>query len=321
MRPARFRRSGRRDRRPDISETVPCPACGRPESEILFEGADLLHGCPGVFPVRRCVTCGAFYISPRPSPAEMTSFYPDEYGPHTTPDSGRRRDIAQRVALLERLVSGRGRALDIGCATGSFLKELRARGWEASGVEPHAAAVARARETPGLDVRQGALEDARFPAGHFDLVCFWHTLEHVPDPRATLAEAARVARPGAVLLACLPDPESRIARWFGRYWVGWDVPRHLCLFPRRVLARLFDETGWTDVRLLARGGRHWYVAMSLQNRAREHPSGWRRFLARAAGSAPVKMLTWPLYILAERLGRGPNLLAVARRADTREKSA
>ena len=68
--------------------------------------------------------------------------------------------MAQRVELIERLVSGRGRALDVGCATGRLLEGLRARGWEAYGVETGAAAAAHARERLGLDVRTGSLEDA-----------------------------------------------------------------------------------------------------------------------------------------------------------------
>ncbi|MBP7829158.1 MAG: class I SAM-dependent methyltransferase [Kiritimatiellae bacterium] len=269
--------------------------------------------------MRRCVACGLIYLSPRPAAAERAAFYPANYEPHAAAmDRGRRRDIAQRVALIKKVGPAPGRVLDVGCATGWLLEALRGRGWKTCGVEPDADAAALARDRRGLDVHHGTLREARLPDAFFDLVCFWHVLEHAPDPRETLAEAARVARPGGTLLVSLPDPGSGMARRFGRHWVGWDVPRHLCLFPRRVLARLLVETGWTDVRLLTRGGRHWYVTMSLRNWAREHPSAWRRFLARAAGSSPVKMLTWPVYILAERLGRGPNLLAIARRAAPRE---
>ncbi|MBU1692981.1 MAG: class I SAM-dependent methyltransferase [Verrucomicrobia bacterium] len=231
-------------------------------------------------------------------------------------ERGRRKDRAQRISLIERLAPVCGRVLDVGCATGSLLEELRSKGWEPYGVEPDAASAAFARERLGLDVRQGTLKDAQFPDEHFDLICFWHVLEHVPDPRPTLAEAARVARPGATLLLSLPDPESWMAALFGPYWCGWDVPRHLCLFPKRVLARLLAETGWSNVQMFARGGRHWYFTMSLENWARDRRASFARIICRIASSAPVKALTLPVYVLFERLGRGPNLLAIARRGES-----
>jgi SAM-dependent methyltransferase len=251
----------------------------------------------------------------------MPAFYPKEYEPHAPPgesaalDRGRRKDTAQRVALIERLAPAHGRVLDVGCATGSLLAEVRARGWESHGIEPDAASAAFARDRLGLDVRRGTLKDANFPGEHFDLVCFWHVLEHAPNPRETLREAARVARPGATLLLSLPDPGSWMAALFGPYWCGWDVPRHLCLFPRMVLARMLKETGWMDVRMLAHGGRHWYFTMSLENWARDRVrrASLARMICRVASSAPVKALTLPAYVMLERLGRGPNLLAIARR--------
>lgn len=299
--------------------TTPCPNCAKPDGVILFEGRDLMHGLPGVFPVRRCARCGLIYISPRPSAEELASYYPDDYGPYALLDKppaqarSRRAHMDWRIDLIEHDVPKRGRALDVGCATGDLLHGLRERGWEVSGVEPGAAAAAHARDRRGLDVRRGALQDARFPDAHFDAIIFWHALEHVPDPRETLREAARVARPGATLVISLPDPDCALARWFGPYWCGWDVPRHLCLFPRKVLAQLLEESGWSTARMETRGGRHWYVTSSLRNWARADGRVLPRMLLRAAGSAPVVALATPFYALFERLGRGPNLLAIARR--------
>lgn len=302
------------------TETVSCPNCGESKASVLFEGRDVLYGVPGVFPVRRCALCGLIYISPRPTAAELASYYPDEYGPHTIPDDSvsipgaGQKHLAWRIGLIERFAPSRGRVLDVGCATGQMLDGLRARGWEVCGVEPGVNAAAYARDRRGLNVRQGTLRESQFPDAHFDVVCFWHSLEHVPDPKETLREAARVARPGATLLLSLPNPDCGMARWFGPYWCGWDVPRHLCLFPRNVLTRMLEETGWSEVRLQTRGGRHWYVTLSLENRARERNTVFSRGLSRIIALTPVVTLATPLYVFLERFRLGPNLLAIARRA-------
>jgi SAM-dependent methyltransferase len=89
--------------------------------------------------------------------------------------------------------------VEIGCGDGALLQELAARGLASvlDGFElsAPAAEMARARGVPGAR-RIEAYDGARVPAqdGAYDLAVLSHVLEHVPDPPALLAEAARVAR-------------------------------------------------------------------------------------------------------------------------------
>ena len=90
------------------------------------------------------------------------------------------------------------RIVEIGCGDGALLAELSARGFadELSGYDISQAAVALARQRP--IARLGALDtfDGRrlpVPDRAFDLAILSHVLEHVDDPRALLAEAARSA--------------------------------------------------------------------------------------------------------------------------------
>lgn len=84
--------------------------------------------------------------------------------------------------------------LEIGCGDGALLCELHARtfGGRLSGVEITEAAVAIARGRPEIDSVE-LYDGAHLPAGEhsYELVILSHVLEHVPDPPALLAEAAR----------------------------------------------------------------------------------------------------------------------------------
>jgi SAM-dependent methyltransferase len=77
------------------------------------------------------------------------------------------------LAFLERTPPGR--ALDLGCGTGTNAVELARRGWEVTAIDFSHRAVAAARQRAAaarlpVDVRQGDVSDLRGVQGPFDLV-------------------------------------------------------------------------------------------------------------------------------------------------------
>lgn len=143
---------------------------------------------------------------------------------------------------------GEGRLLDVGCGPGRLLQELREQGWNVSGVDFSTLAVERAHSV-GLNVKQGDLMSAAFKDNAFDVVLFNHSLEHMYDPIKTLQEAYRILRPGGALVLYLPNAGSVEARLFGKWWVSWDLPRHLLHFDRKTVERLVTTVGFEPERI------------------------------------------------------------------------
>jgi SAM-dependent methyltransferase len=87
--------------------------------------------------------------------------------------------------------------LEIGCGDGALLCELEARGFggRLAGVEITRAAVEIARARPQIDSVE-LYDGERLQAGdgEYELGILEHVLEHVVDPAALLAEAARACR-------------------------------------------------------------------------------------------------------------------------------
>ena len=134
-------------------------------------------------------------------------------------------------------------ALEIGCANGQFLQQLKESGWRVKGVEPADAAASAARAA-GLDVSTGQLTDARFSDNQFDAAFAWMVIEHLPDPRETLLELQRVIRPGGWLAFSIPNFGCWEPKVFGKYWDALELPRHLQHFSRRTIRQLLHDTGF-----------------------------------------------------------------------------
>ena len=199
--------------------------------------------------------------------------------------------VAERIPVLRdsavltvaTLPPGDGRRLlDVGCGSGEFLQRMRTNGWQVTGVEPDPVAAARARGS-GLEVHDGLLEDAAFPAEAFDAIVLSHVVEHVHDPTRLLHECQRVLRPGGVLVVMTPNLESVGHRRFGADWRGLEPPRHLHLFSSRSLRTCVQRAGLTvtEVRTSARWVRGiWWVSGVIQHQAgsRRHAPGIGAYL-------------------------------------------
>jgi SAM-dependent methyltransferase len=235
--------------------------CGARERRVL----PLVYEFRGRrFPLVECRGCGMRFLAVQPAGTAFAELYSADYfeadyrcGRSARSSFDGEAFVAEDRGLLDAFeaLTPPGRLLDVGCATGWLLEHARARGWQAQGVELSAAAVGFARGR-GLDVHHGDLASAALPAASFDLVYMGDVLEHVPDCRATLAEVARLLRPGGHLYLRGPITTHSLARslalWgyrlLGRVIVLREPPYHLWEFTPRSLARLASEVGLTVVR-------------------------------------------------------------------------
>lgn len=122
---------------------------------------------------------------------------------YTTP-RGQRADAAER-ALLTRLLGvfpTAHSALDVGCGTGHFTAWLAGQGWQVVGLDRAPAMLAQVRRhRPDIPVLLGDAHRLPMREESVDLVVFMTTLEFLDEPAMALAEAARIARRGLLVIA------------------------------------------------------------------------------------------------------------------------
>jgi len=141
------------------------------------------------------------------------------------------------------------RAIELGCATGKYLTKLRDAGWEAEGVELVESAAKESRRS-GFQVHVGTLESANLAANSYDGAFAWHVLEHLPDPKASLAEFHRVLKDDGWLALSIPNVSCWEPVVFGQMWYLWDMPRHLHFWGPFSIRQLLVETGFHEIRVI-----------------------------------------------------------------------
>jgi 2-polyprenyl-3-methyl-5-hydroxy-6-metoxy-1,4-benzoquinol methylase len=152
--------------------------------------------------------------------------------------------------ILDWLGNGRGRRLlDVGAADGLLARHLTARGWKVTGLETDpVAAAAGAVHCERMIV---ADLDAGVPPleGEFDAIVCADVLEHLRDPRATLATLRRALASTGEVVVSVPNVAHlwmRLSLLIGRFDYaerGILDRTHLRFFTRRTLAALVGEAG------------------------------------------------------------------------------
>lgn len=185
---------------------VKCNLCGRDETKVVQEAES-------PFKVVKCRNCGLVFTNPQPEAKLIEDHYQEDYYREWIKKQMKKR-ISMWKKRLEELKEHRvsGRLLDVGCGLGTFLKLAEEEKFEIQGTELSEYVSRYAKESLGIDVFRGNLEEARFPRESFDIVTVWHTLEHLPDPKSTLKEINRLLVKGGLLVVAAPNFDNRITQ-------------------------------------------------------------------------------------------------------------
>ena len=230
-----------------------CDFCGSSDYDILFERKDLNTNLPGLFTIVKCRNCGLLFLNPMPSRKSiLEDIYPDEYDQyhfettnHPIRDSLQNYGFRKRMRYISKFKKS-GRLLDVGCATGDFLKYTQdhLHAWEIAGLEPVSEAANIASERLGIQIEKGFLSTSQFDADSFDVITFWHVFEHLEDPMKSLIETHRLLKDDGIVVITLPITDSLDHKIYKKFWIGYELPRHLYFYSKAKLVEYLEKVGF-----------------------------------------------------------------------------
>ncbi len=192
-----------------------CPVCGATENRSFFhqQFATVDQATPVTgYDVVVCERCGAGFADGIPDQAAFDRYYRDmskyEYAQRGGEESGY---DSRRLALIADIVaphvpSSEAQILDVGCASGRLLANIRERGFSrVVGLDPSPACAATAERLYGIDVRTMTLEEIARSDERFDVVIMVGVLEHLRDLGDAFGQLRVLLNTSGLLYVEVPD--------------------------------------------------------------------------------------------------------------------
>jgi demethylmenaquinone methyltransferase/2-methoxy-6-polyprenyl-1,4-benzoquinol methylase len=152
------------------------------------------------------------------------------------------QDPRWRRFLVSRIEASAGdTVLDVATGTGAVARELlRQKRCTVVGLDQSTEMLAEARRRLPADVTlvEGTAEKLPFDDASYDALTFTYLLRYVDDPGATLAELARVVRPGGTISSLEFGVPTGVWRPLWDLWVGVGLPAS-----GRVVSKAWGEVG------------------------------------------------------------------------------
>ena len=235
-----------------FEELLACPSCSGRLAGLRCQSCDAVHASPGGIPDLRPRELDA--RTERVRDFYLRAPFPG-YPPRDSLSALRARAGRSAFArLLDRSIDGDATVVELGCGTGQLSLFLASADRRVIGADLSRASLRLAEEAKaryGLSSVRFVETDLRAPGlrkGAFDVVIASGVLHHTPDPRASFAKVAKLARPGGAIVVGLYNAYARLPLRLRRAvhrltgWVPFDpVLRDRKAEPARREAWLRDQ--------------------------------------------------------------------------------
>ncbi len=235
-----------------MKEVNKCPLCGSSERKKLYDSnindfdtkdfkiTDSQYGKHWTF--FKCKSCGFVYSNPTPTKELLEKIYSSIEDPDYDSEEEGRSDNFKRILKRIKKIKNSGTLLDVGAATGIFMKLAKERGFEVEGIEPSLWAAKKAEEKYGFKIHNTTFENFETDK-KYDIITMLDLIEHVENPLEILKKANSLLNKNGLLVLVTPDIDSLLRKITGSRW--WHFrPPHVNFFNIKSLKFALNKEGF-----------------------------------------------------------------------------
>ena len=147
--------------------------------------------------------------------------------------------LKRKADLISKYINTGDCFLDFGCGIGELVLKMKSRGFVSCGVENNLNAY-----NACLKKNISVFKDLISLKSKFNLISCWHSLEHLSDLTTTLSMFNKLINKNGYLIVAVPNHESFDSKYYGKFWAGYDVPRHRFHFNKDALIRIVEDSNF-----------------------------------------------------------------------------
>ena len=237
-----------------------CAICHRSENATELYPATFDHSSfsAAAFSARRvpdgvhyrivkCHTCGLVRSDPVLDSHVLAELYAQSSFEYEGEADNIRATYGRYLAGTAPHQTRKGALLEIGCGNGFFLEEALSQGYRpVQGIETSRIAVESAPPIIREKIICDAMRPGIFSPEHFEIICLFQVIDHLPEPGVILDECYKLLRPGGLILLISHNVESISAKLLKNRSPIIDI-EHTYLFSPATLTRLLVRHGFQVV--------------------------------------------------------------------------
>ena len=147
--------------------------------------------------------------------------------------------LKRKISLISKYINPGAFFLDFGCGIGELVLKMKSRGFVSHGVENNLNAY-----NACLKKNISVFKDLKSLKSKFDVISCWHSLEHLSDFTTTLSKFNKLINKNGYLIVAVPNHESFDSKYYGKFWAGYDVPRHRYHFSKDALISNVEDSNF-----------------------------------------------------------------------------
>lgn len=217
-----------------------CPVCG------FNEFISVLNNKWKNSSYNKCLKCSLIFQNPQESIIKTKSRYNENYFKYELENQHNFFNLIKKTMddfdILNILPEGAS-VLEIGSATGLFLKYMNENKFDAVGLEICRQSADYGKKNHKVNILNKTLEECKFKKNSFDFIHFSHLIEHLNDPINFLKIVNDITKPEGLIMITTPNSSGLFARIFKENW-RCIVDDHLFIFNKKSLKILFKKTNF-----------------------------------------------------------------------------